>query len=400
MSPDIEEFRQRLLTHAKLAVSRATRVDSEAKTNNYLVQPFLKELGYDPGNPDEVAPEHHADFSEKYQNKVDYAILHEGQPVIAIESKRVGAAIKDDRGQLRSYFNACQTVKLGILTDGLKFEFYADSDKPNMMDEGAFLRLDLKEIAKNNSVDDHTLRGLADVRRGFFSPENVGAEAKRKMLFESIVETIKTFKSEPPDESIRLVLSHSSVGSKIVKVTQKILDANREIVRSAMQVFVDQEGLAKFGYAPKDVVKAPTEQQDAPSAPAVPAESPPEVFQPSAAEQAVLSYAIKRLLFLSRNEILFSEAQKISSRKTKTSFRVFYERPNNGSLFDYKEHRDGSVTLQFPALEGKEVAPEPSAELDECLVRAFTRRVAEAGIAVDAAPVLHTIKGGHTSSAA
>jgi hypothetical protein len=138
MSPELEEFRQRILAHAKLAVGRAPKVESEASTNASLVQPFLTVLGYDVGNPDEVSPEHHADFSEKYKNKVDYAILHRGIPVIALESKRVGTEMKDDRGQLRSYFNACQTVKLGILTDGLKYELYADSDKQNMMDESAF----------------------------------------------------------------------------------------------------------------------------------------------------------------------------------------------------------------------------------------------------------------------
>ena len=54
--------------------------------------------------------------------------------------------MKDDRGQLRSYFNACPKRRsFGMLTDGLKYEFYADSDKPNMMDEAAFLRLDLAE---------------------------------------------------------------------------------------------------------------------------------------------------------------------------------------------------------------------------------------------------------------
>jgi hypothetical protein len=65
MSPELEEFRQRMLAHAKLVVSRAPKIDSEAKTNASLVQPFLTALGYDVGNPDEVSPEHHADFSEK-----------------------------------------------------------------------------------------------------------------------------------------------------------------------------------------------------------------------------------------------------------------------------------------------------------------------------------------------
>jgi len=191
MSPDLEEFQQHLLSHAKLAATRAAKVDSEASTNAVLVQPFLATLGYDVGNPDEVSPEHHADFADKYQNKVDYAILRQGIPVIALESKRVGSPLKDDRGQLRSYFNACPTAKLGILTDGLKYEFYADCDKPNMMDEVAFLRLDLADVAKDNSIDENTLDGIGAIRKGLFNPEDVGAEAKRKRLFESLIKYYK-----------------------------------------------------------------------------------------------------------------------------------------------------------------------------------------------------------------
>ncbi len=252
MTPELEEFQQRLLAHAKLVVSRAPKVDSEAKTNASLVQPFLTTLGYDVTNPDDVSPEHHADFSDKYQNKVDYAILHNGAPVIALETKRVGASKKDDIGQLRSYFNACQTVKLGIITDGLKYEFYADSDKPNMMDEAAFLRLDFSAMAKNGSLDDNTLSGIAAIRKGFFNPEDVGAEAKKKLLFESIIETVKKFKSDPSDDFIRFILERAA---KIAKITQKIVDLNRDVVRSAMEAFVAQEALARFGYAPKDVVR-------------------------------------------------------------------------------------------------------------------------------------------------
>ena len=54
--------------------------------------------------------------------------------------------MKDDRGQLKSYFNASPTITLGVLTDGLQYEFYADSDKPNMMDDTAFLKINLREI--------------------------------------------------------------------------------------------------------------------------------------------------------------------------------------------------------------------------------------------------------------
>lgn len=402
MSPELEEFRQRILSHAKLAALRAPRVESEASTNASLVQPFLTTLGYDVGNPDEVYPEHHADFSEKYQNKVDFAILHQGTPVIAIESKRVGAVMKDDRGQLRSYFNACPTVKLGVLTDGLKFEFYADSDKPNMMDETAFLRVDFTEVAKDGAIDDNTLGGIAALRNGSFNPEDVGAEAKRKLLFESIVETIKLFKTEPSDDFIRFILGRSEMGGKISKLTQKVVDANRDVVRAAMEAFVAQEALARFGYAPKDVVRTPTERQETiAAAPAVAAPEPEiEALSPSEGEVSALTYAKNRLFYLVKNDVLFHEVEKIAFRKSKTSFRVYYGRPNNGSLFDFREHKDGKAILQFPALGGEEVIYAVSPELDERLLKAFTQRVTEAGVALDSGPILRTIKGGQSGGTA
>ncbi|MGB9152320.1 MAG: type I restriction endonuclease [Alphaproteobacteria bacterium] len=397
MSPELEEFRQRILAHAKLVASRAPKIDSEAKTNASLVQPFLMTLGYDISNPDEVSPEHHADFSEKYQNKVDFAILHQGAPVIAIESKRAGSVMRDDRGQLRSYFNASPTVKLGILTDGLKYEFYADSDKPNMMDENAFLRLDFTDIAKNSAIDDNTLDGIAAIRSGSFNPEDVGAEAKRKLLFESIVDTIKQFKSAPSDDYIRFILGCSTIGGKITKITQKIVDANREVVRDAMEAFVAQEALARFGYAPKDVVRAPERSETVViSPPTLVAEPEAEGFFPSERELEILTYAKNRLYYLVRNDILFKEALKITFRKAKTAFRVYYGKPVNGSLFDLREHKDGKICLQFPALGGREIPYETSTDFDDCLFKSFTQRVTEAGISFEASVVLRTIKGGQS----
>lgn len=401
MSPDLEEFRQRVVAHAKLATSRAPKVTSEAQTNASLVSPFLTTLGYDIANPDEVCSEHHADFSDKYQNKVDFAILHQGLPVIAVESKRVGASKKDDLGQLRSYFNALQTVKLGILTDGLKYEFYADSDKPNMMDDGAFLRVEFTEIDRNG-IDDNTLSGIASIRKGLFNPEDVGAEAKRKLLFESLVSTMKQFKTDPSDDFIRFILGCSTVGGKITKLTQKVVNANRDIIRSAMEAFVAQEALARLGYAPKDVVRTPPERQEpvVVAGPAAPLEPQTEVLSPSEGESDALTYAKNRLFYLVRNDVLFNEVQKIQFRKSKTSFRVYYGRPNNGSLFDYRDHKDGKAVLHFPAVDGREVVCTPSADLDDCLLKAFTQRVKDAGISFDAPPVLRTIQGGQSSGSA
>ena len=118
-----EDFRQKVRMFAQRVVALAPRCTNEESTKLFLILPFLNFLGYDDRNPDEVHPEHHADFSEKYKNKVDFAILQNGHPIIAIECKTLGLALKDERGQLRSYFNAASTVKMGVITDGLVYEF-------------------------------------------------------------------------------------------------------------------------------------------------------------------------------------------------------------------------------------------------------------------------------------
>ena len=391
MSPELEEFKLNVIAHSKLVASRAPRVDSEASTNTSLVQPFLRLLGYDVGNPDEVSPEHHADFSEKYQNKVDYAILNKGNPVIALESKRVGSQMKDDRGQLRSYFNACPSVKLGILTDGLRYEFFADSDKPNMMDDNAFLRLNFSEIAKDTTIDENALSGLAAIRNGLFNPENVGAEAKQKLLFESIITILKKMKSEPNDEYIRFLLRQSDVGNKFGNLTQKIVDTNRDLIRSAIDAFVAQEALARLGFEPKDVVRTPAEQALPPAS--VPQEAPTEGLQPSVSEMHIFDYSRNRLYFLIRNEELFQEVQKIYFRKSQKSFRVYYSRPNSGSLFDYWEQKDGTRHVSFPALGANSMPYSTSKEFDEALLKAFQARTSDPK-APKEPPVLRSIQGG------
>ena len=189
------------------------------------------------------------------------------------------------------------------------------------------------------------------------------------------------------------------MGSKLNKLTQKVVDGNREVVRAAMEAFVAQEALARFGYAPKDVVRTASEQPEPPPVAAVasPIELDAVTLSPSEKEAAALGYVTNRLFYLIRNDVLFAEMQKIAFRKSKTAFRVYYIRPNSGSLFDYREHKDGHASMQFPALDGKEINYVHTPELDECLLKAFTKRVTEAGILVEPQPVLRAIKGGQAS---
>ena len=64
-----------------------------------------------------------ADFSDKYKNRVDFLLVANGTPAIALECKPCGADLATDRGQLKSYFNALSGGRVGALTNGLEYEF-------------------------------------------------------------------------------------------------------------------------------------------------------------------------------------------------------------------------------------------------------------------------------------
>jgi hypothetical protein len=357
-------------------VTLARRCANEESTKMFLVLPFLSFLGYDVQNPDEVCPEHGADFSEKYKNRVDYVILREMLAVIAIECKTVGMALKDERGQLRSYFNAAATVKMGVITDGLVYEFYADSDEPNMMDINAFLSIDLREVAKGK-IEDSVEEGLRSLQKSNFDPENIGAEAKRKLIFQNVLQQIAKLADEPSEPFVRMLLQNAGLSH----VRTKALSEFRDITRSAFREFVNLRILQRLDIPAKD---KDLEKSIIPPESAVPdvGAKPDDVLGPSPLEQEVFHYVKRRLAFLVKEDNLFNEIDNIEHRKYKGKFVIFHKRERAGRLFDFYEGKGKKYTFDFGQEAGGEVATDKLLDVDKLLAAVFNKRVSdgEAGV--------------------
>ena len=127
---------------------RAERPSEEA-TKHALVLPFIRDvLGVDYLNPEEVIPEFTADIGERKGEKVDYAVCRDDEPVILIECKALYSALSNAATvQLERYVNSRLGVSLGILTNGRHYRFYADLDKPNILDAEPFLSVDLLDLS-------------------------------------------------------------------------------------------------------------------------------------------------------------------------------------------------------------------------------------------------------------
>ena len=128
------------------------QVYSEGQTKQSLILPFIRELGYDDGDPAEVDLEYKADMGVKGGERVDYAIMQDGKPIILIECKRKGHGLQDgDIRQLYRYFNATD-ARIGILTNGIEYRFFSDLEKQNIMDENPFFEFNVLNFSDTEAT--------------------------------------------------------------------------------------------------------------------------------------------------------------------------------------------------------------------------------------------------------
>jgi len=115
--------------------------------------PFIQILGYNVFDPNEVTPEFNADVGTKKGEKVDYAILKEGSPILLFECKAFNVDLaKEHASQLYRYFSVTP-VKVGVLTNGILYQFFTDFDKPNTMDKKPFLEVNLLDIKESAIIE-------------------------------------------------------------------------------------------------------------------------------------------------------------------------------------------------------------------------------------------------------
>ena len=153
------------------------RLSTEEATKQSLVLPFLQALGYNVFDPTEVEPEFTADVGTKQGEKVDYAIMSDDAPVILIECKKVSDNLSSDKriSQLFRYFGTTK-ARIGVLTNGILYQFFSDLESPNVMDTSPFLEVDLENL------DAGSLEQLGQFAKGFNVDETVEAASRLRYI--------------------------------------------------------------------------------------------------------------------------------------------------------------------------------------------------------------------------
>jgi predicted type IV restriction endonuclease len=369
-----EEFKNRLLVHARTVVDRAGRAQSEEATKQFLILPFLQLLGYDPLDPDEVIPEADASFSDKFKNRVDYAISKEGVPVIAVEAKKVGSLSEANRGELKGYYNAVPTVKLGILTDGVIYQLFSDTEQENLMDNEPFAVVDLAKVAQEQVPDD-SFDALLKLRSGIFDPKDIGADARRKIYISEYVGVLDRVFKGPDETFVRALMDLAHIEGRRMP---RLLEEHILYIREAMNVFFDKKLLERVGFADRDnIVKVPSaETERAPST----EETVPEQLEAeessivtTEAEREVYAYVKQRLPFLiPRDDDLFRKLEDVYFRDFRGTFAVSYKQDRKGRLLNFREGTDTRYRFDFPE-SGETVTTDMLSDIDEKLLAIFMR---------------------------
>lgn len=221
-------FTEDLKQFAERVIPLKENISTEEATKMSMTIPFFQLLGYDVFNPGEFCPEYTADVGVKKGEKVDYAILINGNPEILIECKWCGESLSKHGSQLFRYFGT-SPAKFGILTNGLIYQFFTDLDEANKMDLAPFLEINL------NDLKDAQINELKKFSKEVFDKDNIFSTASDLKYSSLIKGLLAKDLDDPSDEFVRYILSNVYDGQK----NQKVIDKFKSIVKKSFTGFVN-----------------------------------------------------------------------------------------------------------------------------------------------------------------
>lgn len=226
------EFEERLFALATKIKNQRNAIQTEEATKNAFIMPFISTiLGYDVFNPLEVVPEFTADVGVKKGEKIDYAIMREGEVQMLIECKKSVEALRiEHASQLFRYF-AVTNARIAVLTNGETYQFYTDLDAPNRMDEKPFLVLDMSDI------DETLVPELKKLTRESFDLDSVLNAAGELKYIGQIKRVLSRQFKQPEDEWVKFFTARVYEGSFTAKVREQF---HPLVAKATAQYLTDQ----------------------------------------------------------------------------------------------------------------------------------------------------------------
>lgn len=219
-----------LIDRAKVIAEQVKKlkdqIRNEEATKTAFIMPFLQALGYDVFNPLEVHPEYTADLPGLKGEKVDYAICLDDIPIILIECKTCTENLTNAKhsSQLHRYFHATE-ARLAILTNGIIYRFYTDTDKNNVMDDKPFFEFDILNF------DENSVNELKRFTKSQFNINELEDVARNLLYKREVKRVIAEQLSNPSPDLVKLLISEIYSGTKTASVIQRFTEITKKSLR-------------------------------------------------------------------------------------------------------------------------------------------------------------------------
>lgn len=221
----IDQLRELSLRIAKIKDT----IQTEEATKNAMVMPFIQMLGYNVFDPTEVTPELIADVGTKKGEKVDYAVLIDGKPIILFECKKsCGDLNINHASQLFRYFHVTE-ARFGVLTNGVTYRFFTDLEQSNKMDEKPFFEFNILEFR------DQHVEELKKFTKSAFNLEQILNTASELKYMRAIQNVLAEWMTKPSEDFVRILCSEVINGKRI---TPAIKEQFTQITKKAFHQLI------------------------------------------------------------------------------------------------------------------------------------------------------------------
>ncbi|GBF81021.1 type I restriction endonuclease [Aphanothece sacrum] len=208
-----------------------SQIQNEQATKTAFIMPFIQAWGYDVFNPIEVHPEYTADLPGLKGEKVDYAICLNDKPIILIECKWCGDNLENPKhnSQLHRYFHSTE-AKFGVLTNGIIYRFYTDTDKDNIMDDKPFFEFNVLNF------DESSLNELKRFSKSNFNLDDLENVARNLLYTKEIKRVISEQLSNPCTDFVKFFVTHVYSG----RMTSGVIEKFTEITQRSLKEYINE----------------------------------------------------------------------------------------------------------------------------------------------------------------
>ena len=208
----------------------------EQHTKNVLIEPILRLLGFEITDPFDIVTEYSADFGTKRGEKVDYALFKDKELVMLVEAKDWKVKLEQKQiSQLFRYFSV-SSARVGVLTNGIEYMFFTDTQKPNTMDMTPFFTFNLLDFDKKS------VEVLGKFHKNVLNVNEIDLLARTVMFRTGLMDYLKSQAIRPSDDFVTLLSKNVTISGLNESTVYKVIsDSMRSVLEESIKLISEEE---------------------------------------------------------------------------------------------------------------------------------------------------------------